>query len=277
MSERTVTFDVEGSPAIDISSYNGDIVVREGTNPRVTVVLSGSDKAVEAVAIEASADHVAIVAKQLKGRLFTKGVDIVVTAPAEGSLKINTGAGSVRVRLPMSDVAIRAASGEVRIDRPVGELTLHVASGDSYISDVHGEATIESASGDVRLRSAKYLQIKSASGDVRVQEVGRTARIKSASGDVIVRRFAGSDLEVSTMSGDIRLGLVSGMEVKASIKTLSGTIRNKITPTPGDRVGTMSLEVSSFSGDVTLRNASDPLRSEPTPDPAGPSEGSPEH
>ncbi len=272
MSERTVTFDVVGSPAIDISSYNGDIVVKEGTNARVTVVLSGSDEAVDAVAIEASEDHVAVVAKQLKRRLFAKGVDISVTAPAGGSLKIDTGAGAVRVRLPMGEVAIRAASGDIRLDRPVGELTLHVASGDSYISDVHGEATIESASGDVRLRSAKYLRVNTASGDVQVHEVGRTARIKSASGDVIVRRFAGTELEVSTMSGDARLGLVPGMEVKASIKTLSGTIHNKITSTPGERAGTMSLEFSSFSGDVTLRNASDSLDIDTMPDSADTSE-----
>ncbi|MFC2153341.1 hypothetical protein ACFLQ7_01755, partial [Actinomycetota bacterium] len=69
------------------------------------------------------------------------------------------------------------------------------------------------------------------------------------------RRFAGNDLEIKTMSGDVGIGLVPGMVVKAAVKTLSGDFRNRIEPTPGPRVGSMSLTVDSFSGDVTLSSA----------------------
>jgi DUF4097 and DUF4098 domain-containing protein YvlB len=99
-------------------------------------------------------------------------------------------------------------------------------------------------------------KISTAAGDVRLDNVERSARIKSASGDISIRRFAGTDLDVKTLSGDVRIGLIPNLEVKASIKTLSGDFRNRITPSSGDRVGIASLDVSSFSGDVTLLSAS---------------------
>ncbi len=51
------------------------------------------------------------------------------------------------------------------------------------------------------------------------------------------------------------VGLAPGKVVEASIKTLSGTIRNTITPTETERTGTMSLVVHTFSGDIALHPA----------------------
>ena len=79
--------------------------------------------------------------------------------------------------------------------------------------------------------------------------------IKSATGDIRIRKFAGTDLEIKTMSGDATIGLVPGMIVNAAIKTLSGDLRNRIKPSPGEKTGSMNLTVTSFAGDVTLKSA----------------------
>ena len=94
--------------------------------------------------------------------------------------------------------------------------------------------------------------IKSASGDVVMGRVDGLGRIRTASGDVKVRNYQGIDLDISTMSGDVFVGLAAGRTVGASIKTLSGDFRNKIKPANGVRTGAMALSISSFSGDVTL-------------------------
>lgn len=275
MSDRVEMYDVDDAPAIEIANNAGDIVIKKGSPGRAKIALSGSNDAVEAAVVEVSSDLVAIRCRPAKARFFTKRVDIVVTAPPGGTLKIDVGAGSVRVRLPMSDVAISAASGEVRVDKPVGDLTIKVASGDVLVDRVERRATISSANGDIRLAAGSDVRINTASGDVRVGEVSEVGRIKSASGDVVVGTFGGSELEVKTMSGDARVGLVPGMEVKAKVKTLSGDIRNKITPSPGARVGTMSLDITSFSGDITLKSAaplsagtSDAAEAAETPEPS---------
>jgi hypothetical protein len=276
MSDRVETYDVDDAPAIEIANNAGDIVIKEGTAGKAKISLSGSPDAVEGAAIEVSSDLITITSRPPKARFFSKRVDIVVVAPPGGVLKIELGSGAVRVRLPMTDVAISSASGEVRVDKPVRDLSIKVASGEVRVDRVERQATINSANGNIRIASANDLTINTASGDVRVGEVFEVARIKSASGDVVVGMFGGSELEIKTLSGDSRIGLVPGMEVKARVKTLSGDIRNKITPTPGPRVGSMSLNVTSFSGDITLKTSgtrpAEPPEAPEPPEPVEPPE-----
>ena len=131
----------------------------------------------------------------------------------------------------------------------------NVASGDINVIRCDRELNANSASGDIRVDHVGEATIKTASGDVVVGRIDGFAHLRTASGDVKVRDFRGSDLDVSTMAGDVFVGLAPGRIVTTSIKTLSGDFRNKIKPTTGDRTGTIALTISSFSGDVTLTSA----------------------
>lgn len=256
MSDRVEIYDIDDAPAIEIASNAGDIVIKKGSSGKAKIALSGPPDAVDNVVIEASPDLISVRYRpEKKKRFFSRRVDMVIAVPPLGTLKVDVASGAVRVRLPMTDVSVSTASGDVRIDKPVQDLTIKVASGDIVADTVERHATINSVNGDVRLASVGDLRVNSASGDVRVNEVSGVGRIKTVSGDVLVGTFGGSELEIKTMSGDARIGLVPGMEVKAKVKTLSGDIRNKITPSEGPRVGAMALDVTSFSGDITLRSA----------------------
>ena len=257
MMDRIETYDVVGSPRIDISSTAGDIVVKPGTTDQVKIVLNGHPETVENTLIEASAD--AVVVRSRAGnrsrRLFSRAMDITVTAPEGGSLRVSSGSGDVRVRLPLDDVEVNSGSGDVRIDQEAGEVRVKIGSGRAVVAGAVRDATVTSASGDVSIGYATDAVVKTASGTVVLGTSNGTARIKSASGDVKVRDFRGSDLVISTMSGDTTISLAPGRVVQARIKTLSGDFRNKIKPTSGEKTSTLSLDVKSFSGDVTLRTA----------------------
>jgi DUF4097 and DUF4098 domain-containing protein YvlB len=222
----------------------------------VRVVLRGNAEAVELTQIDASPELISIRSGQFKGRFSTKRVDVMVFAPPGGYLRVDLGAGQVRVRIPLAEVSITTGSGDVRIGEIVGTARIKVASGDVSISDVVGEADVTTASGNVKIQHAGDIAVNTASGFVRIGEAERSISVKSASGDVKVKRFGGSDVEITTMSGDASVGLLPGMDVRASVKTLSGDFRNRIRPTEGDRIGAMSLRIKSFTGDVTLRSVS---------------------
>ena len=256
MSDRVETYDVSGVPSIEIAAQAGDIVIKPSKEPRVKIVLSGNAEAVDLTQIDASPESISIRSRQSKGRFFSKRVDIVVSAPPGGYLKVGLASGQLRVRMPLAELVVSTGSGDIRIDETIGSTRIKVASGDVSLSDVVGDADVTSANGDIRIPSAGDISVSTASGDVRIGEATRTITVKSASGDVTVKKFGGSDLEITTMSGDVGIGLLPGLQVDASVKTLSGDFRNRIKPTEGERAGSMSLRVKSFSGDVTLRSAS---------------------
>ena len=105
---------------------------------------------------------------------------------------------------------------------------MKIGTGDVRAGDLGGTAKISCAAGDVRVDSANEITVATAAGDLHLGDVSETARIKSATGDIRIRKFAGTDLEIKTMSGDVSIGLIPGMVVNAAVKTMSGDFRNRI-------------------------------------------------
>lgn len=257
MTDRVEEHDVAGAPSIDISTMSGDVILKTTNDHRVRIVLSGSSETVDNARIDVTGDSILVRqgTDEPRRRFFGRRMDIAVWMPPGGIARISSTAGDIRIRVPLTELDVQSGSGDVRVEDPVGEVRVKVASGDVTVAHAERDAAVSTSNGDIRIGHATDAAVSTASGTITLLEVQGSAQVKTASGDVRVRDFHGSDLEVKTMSGDVGVGLASGMVVDASIKTLSGTIRNKIVPTKGERAGRMRLVVHTFSGDITLRPA----------------------
>ncbi|MCL1594516.1 MAG: DUF4097 domain-containing protein [Actinomycetia bacterium] len=257
MSDRIETYDLREPPRIDIATVAGDIIIKPWNKMQAKVVLSGDADTVASTRIDASADSLSIRSdpNRRSRRWFAKAMDVIVSTPEGGTLRIDSSSGDIRIRVALEDVDIASASGSVRVDEPIGDARIKVASGDVRVDQVRRDIEVSSANGDIRIGVARDVVLSTASGSTRLGTVEASARIRSASGDVRVRDFMGSDLTIKTMSGNATIGLAPGRVVAAEIKTMSGEFRNKIAATDGPKHGRMTLTVTSFSGDVTLRNA----------------------
>jgi len=253
MSGRKQVFDVTAPPRIDVTIRSGDVIVGPSEDDTVTVLLSGSAETVESTTVDATRDSVSVRSRSQRQRWFSSTLDVVISAPPGGSVRVNLGAGEVTIRVPLMSLGVNTGSGDVRIDSAVDEVRVKVASGDVNIRDTVRDANIVSASGDIHVHEARDIAINTASGAVDLGTVTGTARIKSASGDLNIHEFRGSDLNVATMSGNATLGLVPGLSVETTIRTMSGEVRNRIKPSDAEKTRRVVLTVKSFSGDVTLR------------------------
>ena len=255
MSDRKETYEVTGRPHVLLYLNSGDIRIKEGAQGAVVVAMSGNSELIDSVEIDATADTVTVRSTQKKRRWFAGSIDTVVTVPADSDLTIHNGAGDIMLGVTVAELELHNGAGDVRGDDVQGPSEFKVGAGDIRMGALGGPAKVSSASGDIRIDKATELVVSTASGDLYLGDVNESARIKSATGDIRIRKFAGSDLEIKTMSGDCAIGLIPGVIVKAQIKTMSGDFRNRIKPSSGEKTGSMNLAVTSFSGDVVLKSA----------------------
>lgn len=245
------TFSVSGPAELDISFPSGSLAIESGLPGRVAIYLDTKDP--EAWRVEQSGDTI-IVAFERGFPSRGGRARIRVVTPERSALRAKSASGDIAARVELGKVTVNTASGEVELG-DVASAAIKTASGDVVLGRVDGELTIRSASGDVRAEDvAGGLSITTASGDARFGRVAGPLSVSSASGDVYVAAYAGEDLEMATMSGDLDVGLVAGRTVKLRANTLSGSVHlpdSRSTPTgTGPEV---SVSLKSVSGDLRIR------------------------
>lgn len=248
------SFSVDRSPEIEISCSSGSLTVESGAAGTVQVTIDSRHP--EAWRVLQSGNSVTV--SYERGLLeFDRGggrARIRIVTPDGSSLRANTASADVRAVLDLDRVTIASASGDVLLG-DVRTAEIKTASGDITLGQVEDDLTARSASGDIRADSVGGdTSVITASGDVGVDRAEGSLSASSASGDVRVGRYLGEDLESSTMSGDLIVGLPPGRTVKLNARTLSGSVRlPERKPSSEMAVPVVSVRLKSVSGDITIR------------------------
>jgi DUF4097 and DUF4098 domain-containing protein YvlB len=185
--------------------------------------------------------------------------DVEVTGPI-GAADFATASGDVAADDVAANLTARSASGDVTVGAVGGDLKVQTASGDLRCSSVAGRAVFTTASGDVEIGAATgRVEVKATSGDVRLGELSRGARVTNVSGDVRVLAIDEGTLHVRSVSGNVSVGVVTGVDLHVDVETMSGEIRSDIPidDTRGGRRKDASVELSvrSVSGNVEIERA----------------------
>jgi DUF4097 and DUF4098 domain-containing protein YvlB len=154
---------------------------------------------------------------------------------------------NIKVVLPSGSSRHSEARLHVQVPRD-SELHVTTVSADQVIDGVAGLQRLSSVSGEVSTEIAGAdLELKTVSGDVRVKGHGQPARlhVTTVSGDIHMEHAAG-DLDAGTVSGDLALMLDSAGEVR--LRTTSGDMAFQGKLKPGARV-----EAATVSGDIKVR------------------------
>ena len=188
-----------------------------------------------------------------------------VTAPASSGIRIQTQSADVDVTGKSARLETRTASGDVRIDEVSGKSLVQTASGD-VIVNVTAECDIRTASGDIVVQSVtSEAVVHSTSGDIRLETLSGNTNARSVSGDIRVLDVTAGRAEVTTVSGDVEIGIHAGSLTAVDLSTVSGNtdtdfeVSADVPAADGgaqeDESPVLDLRVKTTSGNIRLRRS----------------------
>lgn len=240
-------------PSLDVAVPVGTIDVRTGDAGIIQLTLESA--AAADFEISNTGDRVSV-RHPSRWSLRGRNCRLMVTVPSGTDISIDSASAEVRLTGRFGAVRVRTASGDIQVDRAL-RLDVTTASGTVGCGTVDGDTTLSSVSGDCTLKSVDgRLDVTVTSGDLRVDTCAGDVTMASTSGSARIGHCGGNDISLRSISGDMRLGLPSGIRVEADISTVSGRAQlPEPAPTSGER-RPVRLMVKTVSGDIRLERSS---------------------
>jgi len=201
------------------------------------------------VVVEAQTVSGEIAAEGLRGDATLGTVSGEIdTEGTEGALSLNTTSGDAEVSDHRGPLVANSISGDISASGDLADPHVETVSGDVRLEGVRGRVQIDTISGEISVRAARdaVLSLESTSGDIEVDgglAASEESRINNISGDVRLALPAGGNLRVDagTISGELRAEL----ELRDLIEE-----RRRLRGRLGD--GAANLVIITTSGDVTI-------------------------
>jgi hypothetical protein len=264
------SFDTPGSVLLTIECPVGEIDVTTHDAPRTDVdviALKNDDTsrdAVENTRVEVhpagDGTEVRVEVPRRSGTFFGREskIRVVVRAPHGAALSFRTASADVAAHGRLGAVRGKTASGDVEVD-VADEVSVSTASGDLRFGEVRGAAELRSVSGDVTVRHVGgELSASVVSGDLRVAAADLGGSVNAVSGDIALAAVTGGGVHLTSVSGDVTVGIREGSRVHVDVTTVSGDLRSDLdlgdAPPAGDGP-LVEVRGRTVSGDLRVRRA----------------------
>ncbi len=270
---RRYDFETHTPVQLYVELGKGSVHITATDTTESHVEIAGKDA--EQVEVRQEGRRISVVAPRQRGGFFGSdtGLDVAITIPLTSELAVKTGSADVTVDGTVGASEIKSGSGDVRLDDLTGaslvetgsgDVTIDVAnadlrvksgSGEVGIGHTEGAVAVSTGSGDVRIGTANgHTAVKTGSGDLRVVEANTDVSMTTGSGDLQVDTAHRGRLTVKGASGDIRVGVPTGVPVWTDISTISGAIRSGLQGAgePADGADHLELRAKTVSGDIVL-------------------------
>ncbi|MEV4053781.1 DUF4097 family beta strand repeat-containing protein [Amycolatopsis sp. NPDC049688] len=270
----TATLDVS---VADVRIVAGD---RTETTVEVQPADPGDTEDVKAAAktrVEFADGELLVKGPKYTTKLWGKGgaLHVTVELPAGSRVRATSAMGDFHVTGRLGDSRLKTSVGNIHLDE-TSRLEANTATGDVFVDRATGHAEVGTGSGELRIREIDGTAVlKNSNGETRVGEVTGDLRVSTANGDILVDR-AHAGVNAKTAAGDIRLGEVirdrvvletavgeieigirEGSAAWLELNSLTGSVRNTLTPSegPGGSTETVEVKAHSYTGDIVIRRA----------------------
>lgn len=184
--------------------------------------------------------------------LRTVPLIIQISAPSNSSITARSGSADIAVTGVAAGVDAATGSGQIRAQRCTGAAEVRTGSGDVRLGTVLGRLRARTGSGEVDVNSLEGTDggstVQTGSGDVRLGAVKHDLSARTGSGDVTVIDACAGGLELTTGSGQLRVGIHPGVLAELDVSSGSGWARSDL-PVGGAPVeGSVALRVRARTG-----------------------------
>lgn len=246
------TFEVDGSPDIEVRIESGKIEIHRGKAHEVDVTVDTSSPG---FIVEQRGNSILVSSDKTTPWLSRGSAHIVIEAPEGSDLRVAVASAEIRADVPLGKAEMKTASGDIELDS-VDTLAIKTASGDADVESVEHSLAFTSASGDLRIRGKcrGSIAVSTASGDIHIDDCEASISVNTASGDIDIARFTGRSASFKGMSGEVVLGIPRRTEIDLDVNLLSGKLRlPDPEPSPGEPERQMSLRAKLVSGNMTIQ------------------------
>ena len=207
-----------------------------------------------------------------RGPRETETVDRTVPLPANGTLRLKTFSGRVRITGTSGDQVVIHAIRRASRDR-LNDIKLEVTTSGSTVDIDANHRVVERRNDnvvetdfDIQVPSRARLDIKTFSAPVTVIGVNGSQNIDGFSSDITIESQDlgdGSDIDVNTFSGNVRLRLPASARGNLSFNSFSGSFESDLPVTLNSSSkrnfrgslnggGSGDFRLKTFSGDVRI-------------------------
>ena len=190
---------------------------------------------------------------------------IHISAPPGSSITARSGSADITVDGVADRLDASTGSGQVRGQRCTGATDVRTGSGDVRLGSVLGRLRVRTGSGEVEVISIENTPgtrsgaatVQTGSGDVRLGAVTYDVSARTGSGDLTVVDASAGGLELTTGSGQLRVGIHPGVRAELDVSSGSGHARSDLPvggpPTEGDVP--LRVRARTGSGDALVTAA----------------------
>ncbi len=197
---------------------------------------------------------------RVKRKWFANGreLEVRLVVPPDTTIDGSGGATDLNANGTLAALSFRTGSGDLHFDDVHGDVHLTCASGDIEGRSVGGHLGFKGASGDIDVGTVGGgATVRSASGDIRIGRLDGPTIITVGSGDVTLRQVGAGSVNVRAISGDVEVGVRTGLGVWLDVSSTSGDVRSGLDAerNGGADAADLELTLNTVAGDIRVDRA----------------------
>ncbi|UMP04344.1 DUF4097 family beta strand repeat-containing protein [Amycolatopsis sp. EV170708-02-1] len=160
-----------------------------------------------------------------------KNVPLAVTvrAPAGSHLEVRAGAADVTVTGSAGRADLMTGAGKIALERADGSAIVRTGTGDIKLGPTQSGLQLRTGSGSVEAASVNgSATVATGTGDVWLGEVAGEVLARTGSGSLSVADAASGTLELTTGSGEVRVGIRGGVQAEIDLSSTTGSVSSEL-------------------------------------------------